>query len=152
MRKLALKGKFSILTVAIAAFLLVAFTAVPHHHHGAMMCMATEHHEEAHSHDADHTCATPHCAGEENTNTDSHCVAELEYLASAQQEINGKPFSCTLHHPPFPLLPALFVWVNLSDDVATAPGRKHKYRPAVLLIKSADAGQTHGLRAPPFIS
>jgi hypothetical protein len=153
MRKLALKGKFSILTVAIAAFLLLAFTAVPHHHHGAMMCMTTEHHDEAHNHDEGHACAAHHGDGEEHTDANNHCVAEVEYLVSAQQEINGKHFSCTLHHPPFPLLPALFVWINFSDDFVAAPfGSKHKYRSAVFLIKSADAGQIHGLRAPPFIS
>jgi Ni/Co efflux regulator RcnB len=146
-----LKNKLSILTVTIAAFLLVAFTVVPHHHHGAMMCMTTEHHEEAHHDDEHHACATHHGAGGETADTDDHCVAEQEYLVFDQQETNCKPLSCTLHHPPFSLLPALFVWVNLSGDAATAPG-KHKYRPAVLLVESAGAGQIHGLRAPPIIS
>ena len=136
------------MTVTIAAFLLVAFTVVPHHHHGAMMCMTAEHHEVAHNHDEGHVCTTHHGAGGETANTDDHCVAEQEYLVSDQQETNCKPFSCTLHHP---LLRALFVWVNLSGDAATAPG-KHKYRPAVLLAESAGAGQIHGLRAPPVIS
>jgi hypothetical protein len=151
-KSVALKGKLSILVVAFAAFALVAFTAVPHHHHGVMMCMATEHHEKAHDHDTDHACTGHHHdAGNENADANGHCVAELEYLASTQQEINCKHFSCTLHHPPFPVLPALFVLVNLSDDFATAPGRKHKYRPAVVIVESADAGQSHGLRAPPAL-
>ncbi|MDR2449572.1 MAG: hypothetical protein LBD52_06395 [Prevotellaceae bacterium] len=149
LQKLALKSKFSIFSVAVAAFMLVAFTATPHHHHGVMMCLVTEHHREAHNHNAEHACAAHHGAGEENHDTDGCCVAEVEYLVSAQQEITCKHFSCTLHHPPFPLLPALFVWVNLSDDAATASGRKHKYRPAVLLPEFACAGQIHGLRAPP---
>jgi hypothetical protein len=146
-----LKRKFSILSVVIAASLLVAFTAVPHHHHGAMMCLVTQHHEDedAHDREADHACTPYHCGGEETPSASSHCVAELEYLASTQQEINCNHFSCTLHHPPFHLLPALFVLVNLSDDLATTPGRKHKYRPVVAIVESADAGQSHGLRAPP---
>jgi hypothetical protein len=68
---------------------------------------------------------------------------------SAQQEMPCKHFSCMLHHQPFPLLPALFVLVNLSDDPATASGITHKYRPVVVLSESAGAGQIHGLRAPP---
>jgi hypothetical protein len=131
-----LKCKFSILSVAIAAFLLVAVAAVPHHHHGAMMCLATTHHEDAHDHDA--------------PNTNSHCAAELEYLASAQQEIDDD-HSCALPHPPFHLLPALFVPVNLSGNLVAPPGSKHKYRPAVAIAESAGAGQSHGLRAPPAL-
>jgi hypothetical protein len=148
-----LKAKFSIFSVAIAALLLVAFTAVPHHHHGAMMCMAAAHHEDAHdrdaNHDADHACSTHRCAADDDAAADGYCAAELEYLVSAQQEINCHHFSCTLHHPPFPLLPALFVWVKLEADVAATPGEKHKYRPAALLSESAGTGQIHGLRAPP---
>jgi hypothetical protein len=147
---LALKSKLSILTVAFAAFLLVAFTAVPHHHHGAMMCLATAQHEEAHEHDMDDACTEHHCAGEDDANTDDHCAAELEYLVSAHQEINCKHFSCTSHHPPFPLLPALFVLVNVPNNPVTAPGSTCTYRPAVLLLESAGASQIHGLRAPPI--
>jgi hypothetical protein len=147
---LVLIRKFSILSVVIAASLMVAFIVVPHHHHGAMMCLVTQHHEDAHGHQADHACTPHHCDGEEAPNAGSHCVAELEYLASNQQEINCHHFSCTLHHPPFHLLPALFVPVNLSDDLATTPGRKHKYRPVIAIVESAGAGQNHGLRAPPI--
>jgi hypothetical protein len=148
----ALKRKLSILPVAFAALLLVAFTAVPHHHHGAMLCLATAQHEEAHNHDLDDACTAHHCAGENHANAGNHCAAEQEYLVSAQQEINCKHFSCTLHHPhpPFPLLPALFVPVNVPDNPAATPGGTHPYRPAVLLPESSGASQTHGLRAPPM--
>jgi hypothetical protein len=47
-------------------------------------------------------------------------------------------------------LPALFVLVNVPNNPATAPGGVYTYRPAVLLLESADASQSHGLRAPPL--
>jgi hypothetical protein len=144
-----LKCKFSILPVTIAAFLLVAFTAVPHHHHGAMMCLATEQHEDAHD-EANHVCTPHHCDGEKAPNANSHCAAELEYIASAQQEIDDDHF-CKLQHLPFHLLPTLFAWVNLSGNLAVTPGKKYKYRPVVAVIESAGAGQSHGLRAPPAL-
>jgi hypothetical protein len=140
-----LKSKFSILTVTVSAFMMIAFTTVPHHHHGVMMCMAAEYHGDV-CHDTEGRSAAHHCS-----DANGYCAAEREYLVADQQEMSCRHFSCAQYHPPFPLLPALFVLVNLSNDLDAPPDKAHRYRPGVSLLTSAYTGQSHGLRAPPAL-
>jgi hypothetical protein len=131
-----LNRKLSILPVIVAAFLLITFTAIPHHHHGIMMCVELVQGEDTHH-------------GEEHRADNAHCVAETEYLVFENHDINGKALTC--NHP-YPILPTLFATANLWDGNLTAPitGLNYTYRIYSALYTSTDVCSQHGLRAPPI--
>ncbi|MDR0750649.1 MAG: hypothetical protein LBF62_13915 [Tannerellaceae bacterium] len=128
-----MKEKLSIVSIAIASFILLAFAVVSHHHHEGLPCIVTEH------------SGLP--GGEEGT-----CIVESEYTAPrATGEIKCRIVSFRDYDSGH-LFPAFFLAADSQPFAMQIPPSGNTCGKHILLLcKSSEANRFHGLRAPPSV-
>ncbi|MDR2774463.1 MAG: hypothetical protein LBC19_06935 [Tannerella sp.] len=146
-----MKKKVSISFLALAAVMTLMAGIIPHHHHKGVACVIMEHCEKDHAADDEHQ----NRFADNGMQHEHSCIAEFDYIPDTDRRIKCKVSSCDncddpghIHIFPVPYLVADAL-PYLSEVVSPKPKEYGEY---ILFYTSADACQSHGLRAPPFIS
>lgn len=145
-----MKRIISIICIAISTLVLLVFAILPHHHHGEETCIVMEYCEQDDAINDEHTCHN----NETNEQHGGSCAVELKFtVPHFNDEAKCKISSCKeynhnhIYFSPVYFLVADFFRVDIGDS---ATGTDCVER--ISFYESADAGQSHGLRAPPFLS
>ncbi|MDR0697779.1 MAG: hypothetical protein LBG28_00955 [Tannerella sp.] len=145
-----MKKNVSILFIALATVMTLLTGIIPHHHHKGGACMIMEHCEKDHAANDTHT----NSLADNGMQHEHSCVAEFDYIPDANRRIKCKVSACDncddpghIHFFPIPYLVA-----NALPYLSESVTPKLEYEEYLLFYTPADARQSHGLRAPPFIS
>jgi hypothetical protein len=145
-----MKKNVSISFIALATAITLMTGVIPHHHHKGVACMIMEHCEKDHAANDAHT--NPHA--DKGMQHEHLCIAEFDYIPDTHRRIKSKVSSCDHCDDPghIHIFPVSYLVVDALPYLSEVVSPKLEYGEYLLFYTSADARQSHGLRAPPFIS
>ncbi|MCD7976834.1 MAG: hypothetical protein LUG51_06640 [Tannerellaceae bacterium] len=143
-----MKRILTISCMLLATLVVIVFAVFPHHHHGGVACMVMDVCDSQDPINEEH----PHHHHAGDMEHHNHlCISGTEFInETTKEEVKCKVCVChncthTHHLPILFLLPDFLIY----EEISVA---KPEYGEFIVFYKSIDASQTHGLRAPPFLT